>query len=194
MQAHRGPGWSTAESPSRPSLSRPPAGPPSFLTPPLPSSSLTHPPAPSGGRTPGRHSGSAALVEPRAGRLAHRTGASAGRTAPGDARARARGRLARGRAPRGRAPPPPSRAPRGERAPRAGAHTRDRALLSRSLSRPSSLGIQTAFRHHQPRIFSPLSLVAVRPSVPAGGGGGGRKAERGKSISLSLLIRPRILL
>lgn len=127
MQAHRGPGWSTAESPSRPSLSRPPAGPPSFLTPPLPSSSLTHPPAPSGGRTPGRHSGSAALVEPRAGRLAHRTGASAGRTAPGDARARARGRLARGRAPRGRAPPLPRARP-GESVRRAPARTPETEL------------------------------------------------------------------
>lgn len=174
MQAHRGPGWSTEEPPA----SLPPSRRASLLSHPAASLlfSHTHPPAPSGGPTPGRHSRRAALVEPRAGRRAHGTGASTGRAAHEYAGDR--------RAPRARTPGdahPLPRARPGESERRAPARTPETELYYLAPSRaPPRWAFKQLSDITSQGFFSPLSLVAVRPSVPAGGRRRRRREESGK--------------
>lgn len=179
VQAHRGLGWSSAQPPSRrASLLSHQAAPLVF--------SRTHGRAPSGGRTPGRRSCGAARVEPGARCPAHPTGAGAGSPGVWRAAARApmnlRGASARVR---GRAPPP-WRAPQGERAPRAGAHT-ETELYYLAPSRASLLsGHSNSFPTSPAKDFSP-PLLSRRPSISTCGGGraeeegGKRKEEKAKA-------------
>lgn len=188
MQAHRGLGWSSAQPPSRRAslLSHQAAR------------FLSHTRARALGR---QNSGTAQLRRCTRGASGPLPRAPnwCWRREPGVWRAAARAPMnLRGASARVRGrSPPPWRAPQGERAPRAGARTKTE-LYYLAPSRASLLsGHSNSFPTSPAKDFPPLSLVAVRPSVPEGGGeggGGGRKAERGKSKSLSLPIRPRILL
>lgn len=150
--------------------SPPPAGPPASLLPPSDSApflSHTHPPAPSGGRTPGRRSCGATRVQRRARRPAHSTGAGSRRAALCNSQAydRAGGQGAR---PGTRTPLPGARPRESER--RAPARTPETELYYLAPSRASLLaGHSNSFPTSPAKDFFPLSLVAVRPSVPAGG-------------------------
>lgn len=178
VQAHRGPSWSSAEPPSRRASRFPPP------TQRLRSVSLSHTPARALGR---QNSGKAQLRRYTRAASGSPPGSQhwcwlAARGALQLASLRPRGRPGRAA---GDAHPPPRRAPQGERAPRAGAHTRDRALLSRSLSRlPPRWAFKQLSDITSQGFFPPL--LSRRPSISTCGGeeeeeGGKRKEEKAKA-------------